>query len=702
MLTNSISSIQSMNEDPCRNSKIFMSHEEALVKLTERTSYPILQENGQRCYGPPPNWYGPKPPKGCEVFIGKIPRDCFEDELIPIFELAGKIYMFRLMMDFNGLNRGYGFCLYTNRNDTKQAVDQLNGYEIRKGKLLGVCYSIDNCRLFIGGIPKSKTKDEIMLEMSKVTDGVKDVIVYPSLVDKTKNRGFAFVEYENHKTAAMARRKLIPGRIHLWGHQIAVDWAEPERQVDENIMSKVRILYVRNLMLHTTENAVKDHFNQAIHSMDAVERVKKIRDYAFVHFHNRIDAITALKQLDDICVKNGLGSPNFTILTQSYMNQIYGKKMNLYIGQFTEDFHYNNSYTNNRNHLITPLTIGTDLSNITRNHKNNHDDLDIHDLDPIHHQNNHHDPTVSFKSPNNFTNIIHDLDPIHHQNNHHDPIVSFKSPNNFTNIIHDLDPIHHQNNHHDPIVSFKSSNNFIDTIHDLDPVHHRNNHHDPTVSFKSNNFIDTIHDLDPVHSDLMYDKNHSCESKRDSYLNKTISHNINNVNYNTELVSSNILTSYRKTHNFQSSLQQDQNAIHDKLLNNNNNDMNMNSSMLNDSLFNKIELNYDKFNYPNSKLLNVNDSNEIILNHNPFKMNERKLVQFTSSFDLNHYLILKHKKETVVQFDYIINEINGTKKETIFSHCIVTIHVSIKFKFRRFIVQCFNKFENIHSSLSHQ
>ncbi|VDP94921.1 unnamed protein product [Echinostoma caproni] len=217
---------------------IVMSREEALVTLTEKTSYPILQENGQRRYGPPPDWTGPQPPRGCEVFIGKIPRDCFEDELVPIFETVGRIYMFRLMMDFSGCNRGYGFCIYTNREDTRRAVTELDSYEIRRGKTLGVCFSVDNCRLFVGGIPKTKTKDEIMIEMLKVTEGVKDVIVYPSVADKTKNRGFAFVEYENHKAAAMARRKLIPGRIHLWGHQIAVDWAEPEREVDEDVMSK--------------------------------------------------------------------------------------------------------------------------------------------------------------------------------------------------------------------------------------------------------------------------------------------------------------------------------------------------------------------------------------------------------------------------------------------------------------------------------
>lgn len=47
--------------------------------------------------------------------------------------------------------------------------------------------------------------------VSQVTDGVVDVIMYPSSTDKSRNRGFAFVEYKSHKAAAMARRKLIPG-----------------------------------------------------------------------------------------------------------------------------------------------------------------------------------------------------------------------------------------------------------------------------------------------------------------------------------------------------------------------------------------------------------------------------------------------------------------------------------------------------------
>ena len=62
------------------------------------------------------------------------------------------------------------------------------------------------------------------------------MIMYPSAQDKNKNRGFAFIEYECHRAAAMVRKKLMSGGIQLWGHQIAVDWAEPEIEPDEEII----------------------------------------------------------------------------------------------------------------------------------------------------------------------------------------------------------------------------------------------------------------------------------------------------------------------------------------------------------------------------------------------------------------------------------------------------------------------------------
>uniref|UniRef100_A0A8C5VDL9 RNA-binding protein 47 n=1 Tax=Microcebus murinus TaxID=30608 RepID=A0A8C5VDL9_MICMU len=288
-------------------------NEAALRALMARTGYSLAQENGQRKYGgPPPGWEGPRPQRGCEVFVGKIPRDVYEDELVPVFEAVGRIYELRLMMDFDGKNRGYAFVTYCHKLEAKRAVRELNNHEIRPGRLLGVCCSVDNCRLFIGGIPKTKKREEILEEVAKVTEGVLDVIVYASAADKMKNRGFAFVEYESHRAAAMARRKLMPGRIQLWGHQIAVDWAEPEIDVDEDVMETVKILYVRNLMIETSEDTIRKSFGQF--NPGCVERVKKIRDYAFVHFASREDAVRAMRslngtELEGSCLEVTLAKP---------------------------------------------------------------------------------------------------------------------------------------------------------------------------------------------------------------------------------------------------------------------------------------------------------------------------------------------------------------------------------------------------------
>ncbi|XP_075923716.1 uncharacterized protein LOC116943134 isoform X2 [Petromyzon marinus] len=204
-------------------------NEEALLDLILRTGYNMIQENGQRKFGPPPDWQGPPPARGCEVFLGKIPRDLYEDELVPVLETVGRLYQLRLMMEFSGENRGYAFATYTTRTHAVAAIKKLNNFEIRPGHPFGVCISVDNCRLYIGGLPKDKKQEEVMLAMSCATMGVVDVKMSVCPTDKTRNRGYAFVEYESHRAAAMARRKLVPGTFQLWGQTIKVDWANPER-----------------------------------------------------------------------------------------------------------------------------------------------------------------------------------------------------------------------------------------------------------------------------------------------------------------------------------------------------------------------------------------------------------------------------------------------------------------------------------------
>lgn len=278
-------------------------NEEKIKALLDRTGYTLDITTGQRKYGgPPPNWEGAAPGTGnekvcCQVFVGKIPRDCFEDELIPVLEECGRIYDFRLMVDpLSGQNRGYGFCTYSVKDEAQDAMKKLDNKEIRPGRRLGVCLSVANNRLFVGSIPKTKTKQEIFDEFSSVTAGLSDVIVYMSSEDKSKNRGFAFLEYENHQAASLARRRLASGRVKVWNvHIVTVDWAEPQDEPDEETMSKVKVLYVRNVTPNVTEEKLQEKFSE----FGAIERLKKVKDYAFIHYSERDDAMKALETMNN-------------------------------------------------------------------------------------------------------------------------------------------------------------------------------------------------------------------------------------------------------------------------------------------------------------------------------------------------------------------------------------------------------------------
>uniref|UniRef100_A0A8C8D1S5 RRM domain-containing protein n=1 Tax=Oncorhynchus tshawytscha TaxID=74940 RepID=A0A8C8D1S5_ONCTS len=230
-----------------------------------------------------------------KIFVGKIPRDLFEDELVPLFEKAGPIWDLRLMMDpLSGLNRGYAFVTFCTKEAASEAVNLCNNHEIRPGKHIGVCISVANNRLFVGSIPKSKTKEQMVEEFAKVTEGLNDVILYHQPDDKKKNRGFCFLEYEDHKTAAQARRRLMSGKVKVWGNVVTVEWADPIEEPDSEVMAKVKVLFVRNLANSVTEEILEKSFGK----FGRLERVKKLKDYAFIHFDERDSAVKALAEMN--------------------------------------------------------------------------------------------------------------------------------------------------------------------------------------------------------------------------------------------------------------------------------------------------------------------------------------------------------------------------------------------------------------------
>jgi len=60
------------------------------------------------------------------------------------------------------------------------------------------------------------------------------------------------------------------------------------------LLFQVKVLYVRNLRSDVTEDQLREKFEQ----YGKVERVKKVKDYGFIHFEDRENALQAMELLN--------------------------------------------------------------------------------------------------------------------------------------------------------------------------------------------------------------------------------------------------------------------------------------------------------------------------------------------------------------------------------------------------------------------
>ncbi|PAA66896.1 hypothetical protein BOX15_Mlig006545g3 [Macrostomum lignano] len=217
---------------------------------------------GQRRLGPPIGAEELKDSSQCEIFVGKLPKDMYEDRIYQMFRPVGPIYDIRVMVDPpTGMGRGFCFVCYTSKQDASKAVEKFHEYEIKPQRRLQVNLATPNLRLFVGNIPKTLDRAKLMDDFSRVLDGVVDVIVYGSADDpRKKNRGFCFLEFDKHSSASAARRKLMK-YPRVWSSDVWVDWADPLDEPDPDVMAKVRVLYVKSLTMDVTEDKLQEAFS---------------------------------------------------------------------------------------------------------------------------------------------------------------------------------------------------------------------------------------------------------------------------------------------------------------------------------------------------------------------------------------------------------------------------------------------------------
>ncbi|XP_046523950.1 dead end protein homolog 1 isoform X1 [Equus quagga] len=186
----------------------------------------IAVDDGTPPHPLPPGWVGSPPPAGSEVFIGRLPQDVYEHQLIPLFQRVGRLYEFRLMMTFSGLNRGFAYARYSSRRGAQAAIATLHNHPLRPSCPLLVCRSTEKCELSVDGLPPALSRRALLLALQPLGPGLQEALLLPS--PGPASAQIALLKFSSHRAAAMAKKALVEGQSRLCGEQVAVEWLKPD------------------------------------------------------------------------------------------------------------------------------------------------------------------------------------------------------------------------------------------------------------------------------------------------------------------------------------------------------------------------------------------------------------------------------------------------------------------------------------------
>lgn len=242
-----------------------------------------------------------------QLHCGYIPHDVTERELFEIIQLHGNIREMCLMMDVMGeKHRGFAFIKFFNEADQRSVMEKVNDMEIRPGKQLKLSSYKSNRSLYVANIPKTVDATQLRNTFEKHLAGITNVTIYRPFKNNNnnninngmqeQNRGFCFLEFQTHEMAWKAKRWISIEPRKLFSNNLFVDWADEMDTPTDEIMQNVRILYVKNVNEMVTEIQLNEIFGQ----FGEIERVKRLKNFAFIHFVKRSDALKAMQSLQNL------------------------------------------------------------------------------------------------------------------------------------------------------------------------------------------------------------------------------------------------------------------------------------------------------------------------------------------------------------------------------------------------------------------
>lgn len=210
------------------------------------TKYEIRQMNGCRT-NKALNWVGPEPPNSCELFVKNIPRTFKGEDLWPLFERYGRIYIIRVLMDYTDFNRGFAYVKFSRESEAALCMELMNHYFVFSGYRLNIHRSIDKNRLFANQLPRKVSIEEIKAKFKEIFPELLSIEVPKSdrESDGSQHRGFALLDFNSHQEAMCAKKLVYSGILEIWETPIKINWARPQEHQEDDLDVHNPRLFVR-------------------------------------------------------------------------------------------------------------------------------------------------------------------------------------------------------------------------------------------------------------------------------------------------------------------------------------------------------------------------------------------------------------------------------------------------------------------------
>ncbi|KAF8690855.1 hypothetical protein HU200_041256 [Digitaria exilis] len=258
-----------------------------------------------------------------EVVVGGLPQDAAEEDIAKALAEAGDVEEVRLMRDpaDQRLNKGFALVRFAAAWQARWAANDLREAKV-KGKSCGICKNTENETLHVRNICFDWSKDDLAENLKPFElenlDRI-NLIEHPER--KGKNRGYAFLDFRTHVDAVAAFLKLQERDLYLGtDFRAHISFSNTLSQDDE-IMEKVKSVFLDGLPPHWDEDKVREMFGK-FGEIDNIQLARnmftaKRKDFGFIGFMTRKSALDCIKMVN----KEGVGEGSGKVLIKACLQR---------------------------------------------------------------------------------------------------------------------------------------------------------------------------------------------------------------------------------------------------------------------------------------------------------------------------------------------------------------------------------------------